>query len=93
MRLLGRIRQLFQPRERDSTEELAQLLLAARDDEAFRQQLIGWLRAPAWQRQSLLHTALHEMELRGEPPSVRSAFVRLATDEGAKTALAILSAP
>lgn len=74
----------------DPGHELATLLLAARDDAALRRQLLFLLRAPPWQRQSLVNTAIHEMTLRGEPRDARAAFALLVTDEGAKAALAIL---
>jgi hypothetical protein len=45
---------------------------------------------PAGQRESLVNTALHEMELKGEPQHLRTAFTILATDEGARVATEVL---
>lgn len=74
----------------DTRDALANLLLAAKEDEAFRRQVLLLLRAPSLQRQSRVNTALHEMTLRGEPKSARAAFALLATDEGAKVAMEVL---
>lgn len=66
------------------------LLLAARDDADFRARVVGFLRLPADQREPLMKTALHEMELRGEPAFVRAAFAVLATEAGATAARGFL---
>ena len=73
-----------------SGDALAHLLLAAQEDDAFRRRLVGLLRLPATQRESLINTALHEMRLRGEPETACAAFATLATEAGAKTALSVL---
>jgi hypothetical protein len=78
-------------RAADPGHELTTLLLAARDDAAFRRQLLFLLRAPSLQRQSLVNTAIHEMTLRDEPREARAAFALLATDAGAKAALEVLA--
>ena len=90
MRLISKLRGLIGWREEDPREVLAQLLLATKDDPAFRHELLSLLQAPAAQRQSLVNTALHEMMLRGEPNGARAAFAMLATDEGARVALEVL---
>lgn len=71
-------------------ELLASLLIAARDDEKLRAQILHLSRLPGLQRQSLVNTALHEMMLRGEPSSARAAFSSLASDEGARVAVEFL---
>ena len=69
---------------------LARLLLAAKEDKAFRQQVLAILGVPLAQRESIVNSAIHEMTLRGEPLAVRQAFAILATEEGAATARKIL---
>ena len=71
-------------------DALAALITAAREDHAFRKRLILVLRLPTAQREPLLHTAVEEMKLRGEPAAARQAFATLATEQGAKTALKLL---
>lgn len=93
MELFDRVRQLFRPRAADPGDALATLLRAAQEDAALRLQLLALLRAPPLQRESMVHTAVHEMALRGEPAEVRAAFAVLATEAGAKTALAVLEQP
>jgi hypothetical protein len=66
------------------------MLMAAREDPAFREQVLALLQLPVAQRQPMIHTVLHEMRLRGEPPAARAAFATLATEAGAATALRIL---
>lgn len=48
------------------------------------------LQLPSGQRASLVNTALHEMELRGEPRPLREAFAILATESGANAALRVM---
>jgi len=77
--------------DRDSgADALATLILAAKEDEAFRKRLVSVLRLPRLQREPLVRTAVDEMRLRGEPADVRAAFVTLSTEEGARTALDLL---
>lgn len=76
----------------DHRDAIATLLLVAREDPALRRQLLALLHAPALQRTSILNTALHEMELRGEPAAARAAFTVLASDAGAALALRALTA-
>ena len=74
-------------RDQAPGDALATLLLAAKEDQEFRRRLEFLLRLPALQRQSLVNTGLHEMEVRGEPAEARAAFAVLATEEGAALAL------
>jgi hypothetical protein len=74
----------------DGQEALASLVLAAREDPVFKAKLIATLRLPRAQREPLLSTAIEEMRLRGEPADAREAFLILATDDGARTALKLL---
>lgn len=90
MSLLTRIRCWLRPHEDEPGDVLASLLLAAKDDQAFRRQVLFVLEAPPLQRASLIHSAVHEMTLRGEPAAVRSAFALLATDSGARAAREVL---
>lgn len=76
--------------DQSTADTLATLLLAAKEDAKFRRQLKLILRLPAVQRESLINTALHEMEIRGESPQARAAFAVLATEEGAKIAMRTL---
>lgn len=69
---------------------LATLLLAARNDKKFRRQLEFILRLPAAQRESVVNTGLHEMEIRGESAESRAAFAVLATEDGARIAMRML---
>jgi hypothetical protein len=90
MSQLSKLRRLFSGPAGDHREEIARLLIAAREDEAFGQRVRFLLRLPGPQRTSLVNTALHEMTLRGEPQSLREAFAVLATDTGAAAALRAL---
>lgn len=74
----------------DAGETLARLLLAAKEDLAFRQRVLSLLRLPAAQREPLIHSAVHEMRLRGEPEAACAAFATLAAKEGAAAALRYL---
>jgi hypothetical protein len=73
-----------------TADTLATLLLAAKEDENFRRHLEFILRLPAIQRESVVNTGLHEMEIRGEPAQARAAFAVLATEEGARIAMRAL---
>lgn len=74
----------------DGREVLARLVLAAREDPDFRTRLLFVLRLPLSQREPLIRTAVDEMRLRGDSAEAQSAFLCLATDEGALTALKLL---
>jgi hypothetical protein len=76
----------------DPIDALATLLLAAKEDREFCQQVEFLLGLPALQRQSLVNTSLQEMEIRGEPAHARAAFAVLATEEGAAIALRAIRA-
>ena len=65
---------------------LASLILAAREDAAFRERVMLVLQLPPLQRESLVKTAVEEMERRGEPAEMRAAFLALATPDGAEIA-------
>jgi hypothetical protein len=84
----------FMKRDRSVPESgadmLATLIVAASEDADFRKRLISVLRLPASQREPLIKTAVDEMRLRGEPANIRSAFLTLATQHGAQTALHLL---
>lgn len=71
-------------------EHLSGLLLAAREDDALRGQLLALLRLPGSQREPLIRTALHEMTLRREDPSLQAAFAALIGDDAAALALRVL---
>jgi hypothetical protein len=92
MSFLSHVRNLIRAKDDSPTDVVAQLLLAAKEDNAFRNRILVLLRSPQTQRQSLINSALHEMALRGEPENIRAGFALLATDEGAQTALRVLNA-
>jgi hypothetical protein len=92
MPFLSHVRKFLLLEDESPSDVIARLLLAAKEDKAFRDRIRFLLRAPSAQRQSLVNSALHEMTLRGEPQNVRTAFALLATDEGAETALRVLNA-
>lgn len=75
-----------------AVDEIGALLRAAATDSVLRGQILVLARLPAFQRASLVGSAVHEMTLRGEPAATRAAFGLLATDEGAAAALKFLSA-
>lgn len=84
---LGRF---LRPTPSDGREELAELILAAREDPQFKAQVLALLQLPQAQREPLVRTAVEEMRLRNESAETRAAFARLATAEGARTALRLL---
>lgn len=86
MTFLARVRRWFRSREEDPREVLASLLLAAREDQALRRQVLFVLEAPPLQRASLINTAVHEMTLCGESAAAQAAFAFLATEAGARAA-------
>ena len=90
---IQRIREWFGARGPDGRDALASLVLAAREDAAFREQLLVVLRLPRTQREPLITTALEQMALRGEPSFAREAFRILSTDAGARQAIRALEAP
>lgn len=74
----------------DGDDALAQLILAAREDAAFRARLVFVLRLPGPQRRALIQTAVAEMRMRGEPTDAQEAFSALAADDAASLALRLL---
>lgn len=92
MRVLPKLARLVARPPRDPRDALAALLVAAKEDPALSRQLLALLQAPALQRASILNTALHEMELRGEPAAARAVFAVLASESGAAAALRALTA-
>ncbi len=72
--------------EAAAQDALADLVLAAREDEAFRQRVMFVLKLPTEQRESLVRSAVEEMTMRGEPAAMRAAFLVLSTSEGADAA-------
>ena len=88
--LVAKFLKHFHPEENTAADTLATLILAAREDAAFRARLIFILQLPPAQREPLVKTAVNEMQLRGEPAAVRAAFASLSTDDGARVALDLL---
>jgi hypothetical protein len=88
--ILASLQKAFGLSDEDSGDVLARLLMAAKEDAAFRQRILSLLQVPVAQREPLVNTAVHEMQLRGEPPAACAAFATLGTDAGAKVALRIL---
>ena len=69
---------------------LASLILAARQDTAFRNQVLMLLRLPLPQRKQLIRSAVADMEASGEPPGIRAAFLALGTVEGGRVAARLI---
>jgi hypothetical protein len=90
MDLVEKLLKRYRPDPHAGADVLATLVMAAREDAAFRKRLIFVLRLPRLQREPLVKTAVDEMRLRGEPADVQAAFVTLSTDDGARTALQLL---
>lgn len=91
--VIAKLRNLFRSSEGDGKDALASLILAAKDDATLKAQLLALLRLPQSQREPVVHTAVGEMRLRGESAETQNAFLILATEEGARTALQLLNAP
>ena len=72
-------------------DTLATLIVAATEDPAFKKRLIFVLQLPQSHRGPLIKTAVDEMRLRGEPADIRAAFLMLADEESARTALRLLA--
>jgi len=88
--LISILLERFHSEQDSGADALATLILAAREDAAFRQRLVIVLRLPASHREALIRTAVSEMRLRGEAPAVQKALLALSTEEGARTALQLL---
>ena len=84
-------RSLFNKAPGDAGDTVALLILAAKQDSAFRKQLETVLQLPSRERVAIVHTAVREMQMRGEPQYFCDAFVVLANDMAAATALKLLS--
>ena len=76
--------------EGSAADALACLVLAAREDEAFRKRVILVLELPARQRESMVRSAVAEMSLRGESRAIQAAFAALSTTEGAEVAARLI---
>jgi hypothetical protein len=72
--------------QKSVADAFSSLVLAAREDAAFREQLMLVVKLPANQRESMVTSAVAEMTLRGESVAIRTAFASLATAEGADLA-------
>ena len=87
MSLIDHLRRQLRGEPEDPMQDaLATLVVAAREDEAFRQRVLWVLSLPADQREPLVRSAVAEMALRGEPGPIRAAFLSLATEAGAQQA-------
>ena len=85
MKLLARMLGRLQRSQEDAAKDtLASLVLAAREDPAFKQRVMLVLNLPAKDREPLVRTAVEEMERRGEPVDARAAFLALAAPGGAE---------
>ena len=91
MNLSAAIKNFVGSKEDDPCEVMATLLLAAKEDATLRTSILCLLHTPPAQRESLINTALHQMQLRGESAGNCAAFAMLGTESGAKTALAVLA--
>ena len=93
MKLLAHVLERLSPSRDDAAKEvLASLVLAAREDAAFRDRVMFVLNLPVTHRESLVRTAVEEMERKGEPAEMRTAFLALATPEGAEAAARAIAA-
>ncbi|MCC5023265.1 MAG: hypothetical protein J6386_10965 [Candidatus Synoicihabitans palmerolidicus] len=91
MSWIEKCRDWFTAKDEEPGEAFSQMILAARKDEAFREEVLRLLSVPMVQRKSLIKSALHEMDRRREPGDVQAAFALLATDEGAAIAARALA--
>ncbi|MDB4384897.1 hypothetical protein N9Z12_02490 [Opitutaceae bacterium] len=93
MSFLQRLKSLFFCREGfGAVEDVATLMLAARENDALRTDIEALLNMPDSARAALIHTVVEEMKLKGEPSSARAAFAMLSTPEGAAAARQALQA-
>jgi hypothetical protein len=76
--------------EAEVQEALAHLVLAAREDAAFRRQILLVLDLPRSQREAMVRTAVEAMRIKGEPEALRTAFLALATPPGAEAAARLI---
>lgn len=84
MKLVDLLKSFLQRPKPDAvTDDLATLIMAAREDESLRKEISDLVGMPDQQRASLVNTAVEEMKLKGEPASIRGAFSILGTPEGA----------
>ncbi len=77
---------LGRSKEDAAKDALATLVLAAREDAAFRDRVLVVLKLPPTHRESLVRSAVEEMQRRGEPAEICAAFLTLATRAGAEIA-------
>lgn len=91
MKIISALRHALVGPPDEPGDALARLLTSAQEDAAFRRQIIPLLQLPTAQRESVIHTAVHEMRLRGESAATCAAFATLATDKGATIALRVLN--
>lgn len=93
MSLLKHLNSLFSYRqESGAREDVATLLMAAREDEALRAEIENLLQMPDADRGALIQTAVEEMKLKSESATARAAFAMLGTPEGATAAREALRA-
>ena len=89
-RMWATLTRWWRPERAGADDDFARLILAAKEDTAFRERLLFVLTLPRVQREPLVRTAVAEMQLRGEPSSVCTAFGMLVNDDAVKSALALL---
>jgi hypothetical protein len=76
--------------EGEVQEALTHLVLAAEEDIAFRRQILLLLDLPRPQREAMVRSAVEAMRIRGEPLPLRTAFLSLATENGADAVARLL---
>ncbi len=87
MSILKHLKSILYCREENGAiDDVATLILAARENDQLKLEIEKLLAMPDKSRGALIHTAVEEMKLKGEPASVRAAFSMLSTPEGAAAA-------
>ena len=91
MTLIQRLKQTLGGNDAGSAADaLACLIVAAREDPAFRKRVLLVLQLPANQRESMVRSAVAEMKLRGESGALQAAFTALSSAEGADLAARLI---
>ena len=74
-------------------EALTRLILAAREDDAFRQEVLAILKLPLSERTLVVAQAVQRMKQHDEPEDIRQTFQLLADPSAANGMIAALDAP
>jgi hypothetical protein len=74
-------------------ETLARLILAAREDEEFRNYVLAILRLPESERVLAVAQAMQQMKENDEPETICNAFQMLGNSTAADVIIAAINAP